>query len=97
MKRQKELLILCCLPQIGTVVRKVETDVAVPSEITAYRTAVRTCYGNLKTAINAASDVDPVADLYQTSVGASQDKTVNPSSAVNTTSNAITISGHADF
>ena len=77
------------------VVRKAETDVAVPSEITAYRTAVRTCYGNLKTAINAASDVDGVAALYQSSVGASQDeKTVNPSSAVNTTSNAITSNGH---
>ena len=77
------------------VVRKAETDVAVPSEITAYRTAVRTCYGNLKTAINAASDVDGVAALYQNSVGASQDKkTVNPSSAVNTTSNAITSNGH---
>ena len=77
------------------VVRKAETDVAVPSEITAYRTAVITCYGNLKTAINAASDVDGVADLYQNSAGASQDeKTVNPSSAVNTTSNAITSNGH---
>ena len=77
------------------VVRKAETDVAVPSEITAHRTAVRTCYGNLKTAINAASDVDGVAALYQSSLGASQDeKTVNPSSAVNTTSNAITSNGH---
>ena len=77
------------------VVRKSETDVAVPSEITAYRTAVRVCYGNLKTAINAASDVDGVASLYETTVGASQDeKTVNPSSAVNTTSNAITSNGH---
>ena len=77
------------------VVRKAETDVAVPGEITAYRTAVRTCYGNLKTAINAASDVDGVAALYQSSLGASQDeKTVNPSSAVNTTSNAITSNGH---
>ena len=77
------------------VVRKVETDVAVPSEITAYRTAVRTCYGNLKTAINAASDVDGDASLYESTAGASQDeKTVNPSSAVNTTSNAITSNGH---
>ena len=77
------------------VVRKAETDVAVPGEITAYRTAVRTCYGNLKTAINAASDVDGVASLYQHSAGASiTEKTVNPSSAVNTTSNTITISGH---
>ena len=61
------------LPTDWYVVRKVETDVAVPSEITAYRTAVRTCYGNLKTAINVASDVNGVlvADLYQNSVGAS--------------------------
>ena len=77
------------------VVRKAETDVAVPGEITAYRTAVRTCYGNLKTAINAASNIDGVATLYETAAGASDTvKTVNPSSAVNTTSNAITSNGH---
>ena len=39
------------------IVRKAETDVAVPGEITAYRTAIRTCYSNLKTAINAVSAV----------------------------------------
>ena len=77
------------------VVRKAETNVATPDEITAYRTAVRTCYGNLKTAIDAASDVDGVASLYQITTGASNtEKTVNPSSAVNTTSNAITSNGH---
>ena len=77
------------------VIRKTETNVATPDEITAYRTAVRTCYGNLKTAINAASDVDGVAALYENTAGASStEKTVNPSSAVNTTSNTITISGH---
>ena len=77
------------------VIRKSETDVAVPSEITAYRTAVRTCYGNLKTAINAESDVDGVAALYGTTGGDSNTaKTVNPSSAVNTTSNAITSNSH---
>ena len=77
------------------VVRKAETNTATPDEITAYRTAIRTCYGNLKTAINAASDVDGVAALYQYTNGASQDaKTINPSSAVNTTSNAITSNGH---
>ena len=37
------------------VVRKTETDVAVPAEITAYRTAIRTNYASLKTAINDAS------------------------------------------
>jgi len=77
------------------VVRKAETNVATPDEITAYRTAIRTCYGNLKTTINAASDVDGVAALYETTAGASiTEKTVNPSSAVNTTSNVITSNGH---
>ena len=77
------------------VVRKAETNTATPDEITAYRTAIRTCYGNLKTAINAASDVDELAAVYAYSSGASQDaKTVNPSSAVNTTSNTITSNGH---
>ena len=77
------------------VVRKAETSTAIPTEITAYRTAIRTCYGNLKTAINAASDIDGVAALYETTAGASHtEKTVNPSSAVNTTSNVITSNGH---
>ena len=77
------------------VVRKAETNTATPDEITAFRTAVRTCYGNLKTAINAASDVDELAAVYEFSSGASQDaKTINPSSAVNTTSNTITSNGH---
>ena len=77
------------------VVRKAETSTATPDEITAYRTAVRTCYGNLKTAINAASDVDAVAALYTNSAGASSDaKTINPSSAVNTSSNTIRSNGH---
>ena len=72
------------------IVRKAETSTATPAEITAYRTAVRTHYGNLKTAINAASDVDAVAALYTHSAGASSDaKTINPSSAVNTSSNTI--------
>ena len=47
------------------VVRKAETNTATPDEITAFRTAVRTCYGNLKTAINAASDVDELAAVYE--------------------------------
>ena len=77
------------------VVRKAETNTATPDEITAYRTAVRTCYGNLKTAINAASDVDELAAVYAYSSGASQDaKTIDPSSKVNTTSNTITSNGH---
>ena len=77
------------------IVRKAETNTATPDEITAYRTAVRTCYASLKTAINAASDVDAVAALYTHSAGASNTaKTINPSSAVNTSANTITSSSH---
>ena len=77
------------------VIRKAETNTAAPAEITAYRTAVRANYASLKTAINAASDVDGVADLYKVTAGASQSaKTINPSSAVNTSSNTITSNGH---
>ena len=77
------------------VVRKAEVGTAFSDEISAYRTAVRTCYGNLKTAINAASDIDELALVYAYSSGASQDaKTIDPSSAVNTTSNTITSNGH---
>ena len=36
------------------VTRKAESDTAIPSEITAFRTAVRTNYAALKSAINAA-------------------------------------------
>ena len=39
-------------------------NTATPDEISAYRTAVRTCYGNLKTAINVASDIDELASLF---------------------------------
>ena len=91
----KEIANSALTPTDWYVVRKAEVGTAFSDEIGAYRTAVRTCYGNLKTAINAASDVDGVASLYMFSQGASQDaKTINPSSAVNTTSNTITSNGH---
>ena len=47
------------------VVRKSEVGTAFSDEISAYRTAVRTCYGNLKTAINAASDIDEPCSVYE--------------------------------
>ena len=75
--------------------RKTETDTAIPSEITAFRTAVRTNYAALKSAINAAGDVDAVAALYLWTNGASQDaQEFNGKTAVNPSTNAITISGH---
>ena len=77
------------------VVRKEEIGTAIPSNVTAYRTAVRLVCNSLKTAIDSASDVDAVAALYTNSAGASSDaKTINPSSAVNTSSNTITSNGH---
>ena len=79
------------------VVRKTETNVAVPTEITAYRTAVRTNYASLKTAINDASDIAELQAVYETTAGASNTiKTIDAtsSSVVSTSSNTITISGH---
>ena len=77
------------------ITRKTETDTAIPSEITAFRTALRTNYAALKSAINAAGDVDAVAALYSWTNGASQDaQEFNGKTAVNPSTNAITISGH---
>ena len=77
------------------VTRKSESDTAIPSEITAFRTATRTNYAALKSAINAAGDVDAVAVLYEWTVGASQDaKTFNAKTAVNSSTNTITSNGH---
>jgi len=79
------------------VVRKTETNVAIPTEITAYRTAVRTNYASLKTAINDASDIAELQAVYETTAGASQTAKVidaTSSSVVSTTNNTITSNGH---
>jgi hypothetical protein len=79
------------------VTRKIERDVAIPSEITAYRLAVVTNYTSLKTAINNASDVDGLQAVYTTTAGASQtakEIDATSSSVVSTTNNTITSNGH---
>ena len=96
------------------VTRKSESDTAIPSEITAFRTATRTNYAALKSAINAAGDVDAVAALYKRTEGASEEeegyedidgkkqkrmvpvktKEFNGKTAVNSSTNAITIASH---
>ena len=84
-------------PSDWYVVRKTETDVAVPAEITAYRTAVRTNYASLKTAINDASDIAGLQSIYTSTAGASQTaKEINAtsSSVVSTSANTITSNGH---
>jgi hypothetical protein len=79
------------------VVRKTETNTAIPAEITAYRTAVRTNYASLKTAINGVSDFAGLQSIYETTAGASQtakEIDATSSSVVSTTNNTITSNGH---
>ena len=80
------------------VVRKAEASTAIPAKVTAYRTAVRTVYAAVKSAIAGAGDVDALAALYATTAGASEGapKSVNgtSSSVVSTSNNTITINGH---
>ena len=79
------------------VVRKEEIGTAIPSNVTAYRTAVRLVCNSLKTAIDSASDVDAVATLYNNATGI--DPTTftvdgSSSSVVSASNNTITKSGH---
>ena len=79
------------------ITRKSETNTAIPSGITAYRTAVRANYTVLKTAINNASDIDELKACYETTAGASQtakEIDATSSSVVSTSDNTITINGH---
>ena len=46
------------------VTRKAETDTAIPSAITTYRSAVRTATGTIETAINACNDLDDFKALF---------------------------------
>ena len=79
------------------ITRKSETNTAIPSGITAYRTAVRANYTVLKTAINNASDIAGLQACYATTAGASQtakEIDATSSSVVSTSDNTITINGH---
>ena len=79
------------------VVRKEEISTAIPSKITAYRTAVRLVCNSLKTAIDSASDVDAVATLYKNADGIDPTTlTVDGSSSdvVSASNNTITKNGH---
>ena len=79
------------------ITRKYERDVAIPSEISAYRTAALTNYTSLQSAINSASDIDGLKSLYTSTNGASQDiKSIDAtsSSVVSTSDDTITINGH---
>ena len=78
------------------VIRKSETSAAIPSTVTAYRTASRLVCNSTKTAITNASDLDALIAVYATADGISDPISVDGSSTsvVNTTSNTITKSSH---
>jgi hypothetical protein len=52
-------------PNDWLVVRKQEAGTDIPSDWTTYRAAVRTTANDMKTKINAVSDVDALAALYK--------------------------------
>ena len=68
------------------ITRKIERDVAIPSEITAFRLAVVTNYASLKTAINAASDIAGIQAVYATTAGASDTAKETPNDVKSTVS-----------
>ena len=79
------------------VVRKTEKNTAIPSEITAFRDAVRANYIVLKTAIGNASDIAGLQACYTTVAGASNTaKEINAtsSSVISTSNNTITSNRH---
>ena len=78
------------------VVRNAETSTAIPSEITAFRTAVRTNYAALKTAITNAANVAAVAALYSFTASANGSITIDgtSSSVVSISANSITSNAH---
>ena len=80
------------------VTRKSETSTAIPSTVTAYRTAVRLVCNSTKTAITNASDLDALIAIYTSADGISDPNNFtvdgSSSSVVNTTSNTITKNGH---
>ena len=93
----KEISSSLLAPTDWYIIRKTETDVEVPAEITAYRTAVRINYSSLKTAINDASDIAGLQAIYETTAGADKDAKeidATKSSVVSTSDNTITISNH---
>ena len=80
------------------IVRKEEIGTAIPSNVTAYRTAVRLVCNSLKTAITNASDLDALAALYSNATGISDPNNFtvdgSSSSVVSTSNNTITKTGH---
>ena len=78
------------------VVRKAEASTAIPSKITAYRTAVRTVYAAAKSVINGAANISALVAVNATTAGATESISVDgtASGVVSTSNNTITSNGH---
>ena len=78
------------------VTRKSETSAAIPSTVTAFRTACRLVCNSTKTAITNASDLDALIAVYANVDGVSDEISVDGSSTsvVSTSNNTITKSSH---
>ena len=59
------------------VTRKSESDVAIPSAISTYRSAVRTASGTIETAINNCADLDAFKALFVVPVYSDEEPTGN--------------------
>jgi len=59
------------------VTRKSESNVAIPSTISTYRTAVRTASGTIETAINGCADLDAFKALFVVPVDSDDNPTGN--------------------
>jgi len=59
------------------VIRNAEKSVAIPSEISTYRDAVRTATGTIETAINACADLDAFKALFEVPTDADGNPTGN--------------------
>jgi len=78
------------------VVRKAETNTAIPSNVTAFRTAARLVCNSIKTAIGSASDLAGLIAIYTNADGISDPISVDGSSTsvVSTSNNTITKNSH---
>ena len=78
------------------VVRKAEASTAIPSKITAYRTAVRTVYAAAKSVINGAANISALVAVNAATAGATESISVNGTSTgvVSASNNTITKNGH---
>jgi len=78
------------------VTRKSETSTAIPSNVTAYRTACRLVCNSVKTAMGSASDLAGLIAIYTSGDGIDSPISVDGSSTsvVSTSNNTITKSSH---